>query len=127
MSVRRQALKHITAALAVAAIIIVGSSLYLNPGLGRGPTTTSGTQSGTPASLIVQLTDPPTVPKGTSSLNMTYSSIGLLAGEPASNGQQTTATISVTPQGGSARVDLLKLQNVSRTIASASHPIGSTI
>ena len=119
MSVRRQALKYTAAALAVAAIIIVSSALYLG-----GPVGTVGQQSGSPSKLVIQLTDPPMVPRGTSSLNLTYSSIGLLAGEPASGGQQTTKTVTVT---GSATLDLMKLQNISQTIALASLPNGSVI
>lgn len=77
--------------------------------------------------LVVQLTDPPQVPVGTSSLNLTYSAVNLLVSEPASHGQVTTSSVSVTPSGGSATVDLLHLQNVSETIASASLPTGSSI
>lgn len=124
MSARKQALKYTAAAVAVAAIIVVASTLYLSPALRTG---TTGVQSGTSAKLIVQLTDPPVVPRGTTSLNLTYSSIGLLVGEPAGSGEQTTSTVTVTPSGGSATVDLLRLQNISQTIASASLPSGSTI
>ena len=130
MSVRKQALKYTAAALVVATFIIAASTVYLNPSNGGGNTSTSnssGQLGGTAAKLVVQLTDPPTVPKGTTSLNLTYSSINLLAGEPASNGQQTTNTLTVTPQGGSATVDLLRLQNISQTIASANLPNGSII
>ncbi len=122
MSVRKQALKYTAAAVAVAALIIVASTLYLSPSLGN-----SGQRSGVTAKLVIQLTDPPIVPQGTSSLNLTYSSIGLLVGEPASNGLQTTKTVGATPSGGSATLDLLELQNISQTIALASLPNGSTI
>lgn len=122
MSVARQAMRYTAAAIAVSAIIIVASTLYLNQSLG-----TVGQQGGSSARLIIRLTDPPVVPRGTSSLSLTYSSIGLLVGEPAGGGQQTTKTVTVTPSGGSATLDLLKLQNVSQTIASASLPSGSTI
>jgi hypothetical protein len=118
MSVRKQALKYTAAALAVAAIIIVSSTLYLNQ-LGS-----INTQGGTPATLSIRLTDPPEVPAGTSSLNLTYSSIGILVAEPASGGKVTTTTVNVP---GSATLDLVKLQNISKTIASASLPAGSTI
>jgi hypothetical protein len=94
---------------------------------------TSSPQSsstGAPSSnslVLLQLTDPPKVPVGTTSLNLSYSTINLLVSEPAKNGQVTTTTVSVKPAGGSATVDLLKLQNVSQTIASAALPTGSTI
>ncbi|MDE1852385.1 MAG: hypothetical protein KGI38_01425 [Thaumarchaeota archaeon] len=122
MSVRKQALKYTAAALAVAALVIVASTLYINPAV-----TNVGRAGGTPSRLIIQLTDPPTVPQHTSSLNLTYSSISLMVGEPGSDGQQTLTTKVVTPTGGSATLDLLRLQNVSQTIALASLPNGSTI
>ena len=101
--------------------------------------------------LLVQLTDPPIVPAGTSSLNMSYSDISLLVSEPVAT---TTVTSSVTTSGTSSStitstitqtqsgvrtspqsistkqsgiVDLLKLQNVSKTLASVNLPNGSTI
>lgn len=129
MSVRKQALTYTAAAVVVASLIMVASTLYLGPGVGGNPATTRSTsvQGGGQARLIIQLTDPPTVPTGTTSLNLTYSAIGILASEPASNGQETTVTLSVKPQGGSATVNLLKLQNVSQTIASANLANGSVV
>lgn len=118
MSVGRQATRYAVAALAVAVIIILSSTLYLNQSV------STGVQGGSPANLVIQLTDPPTVPRGTSSLNLTYSAIALLVGEPTSNGQQTTKTVSVT---NSATLDLLRLQNVSQTIGLASLPNGTVI
>ncbi len=121
MSVRRQALKYTAAALAVAAIIIVSSTLYLNQ-----PVNT-GIGGGNSASLAIRLTDPPIVPRGTTSLNLTYSSIALLVGEPAGGAQQSMKTVTLTPSGGSATLDVLALQNVSQTIALATLPNGSVI
>lgn len=118
MSVRRQALKYTAAALAVATVIILSSTLYLDQSIN------TGALGGTSAKLVIQLTDPPTVPRGTSSLNLTYSSISLLVGEPAGGGQQTTKTVAVT---SSATLDLLRLQNISQTIALASLPNGTVI
>ena len=118
MSVRRQALKYTVAALAVAAAIILSSTFYLNQSMG------TGALGGSPASLAIQLTDPPTVPRGTSGLNLTYCSVALLVGEPASGGQQTTKTVTVP---NSATLDLLRLQNISQTIALANLPSGSVI
>jgi hypothetical protein len=116
--------------------------------------------------LIVQLTDPPIVPPGTTSLNLTYTAMDLLVTEPvatsttstttsgtssssttstsssscssattitsktstsSSSSEVASQTIAITPTGGSATVDLLKLQNISQTLASASLPTGSTI
>jgi hypothetical protein len=68
------------------------------------------------------------VPLGTTSLNLTYSSLALFVGEPTgSGGQISTKTLTITPTGGSATLDLLGLQNVTQTIASASLPDGSVI
>jgi hypothetical protein len=117
MSVGKHALKYTVAAIAVAAIIIVSTTLYLNQ-----PRT--GQLGG--SRLAIRLTDPPLVPSGTTSLNLTYSSIALLVGEPASGGL-TTKTITVTPSGGSATLDLLKLQNVSQTIGLTSLVNGTVV
>jgi hypothetical protein len=89
--------------------------------------TTNASQPSTNSVVLLQLTDPPTVPVGASSLNLTYSAITLLASEPGQNGQVTTTAVTVTPSGGSATVDLLRLENISQTIASTSLPSGSTI
>jgi hypothetical protein len=115
-------MRYTAAAMAVAAVIIVSSTIYLGAGAGE-----YGLQSGSSAELIIQLTDPPVVPKGTSSVNLTYTSIGLLVGVPVGGGQQTTNAVSVSPPGGSATLDLLKLQNVLQTIASTSLPNGSRV
>ena len=114
-SLRKQTLQYTVAAVAVAAIVIVSSSFYLAP--------MTGQQGANSAKLVIQLTDPPEVPAGTSSLDLTYSSIALLVGEPAGGGQVTIKSVNVA---GSATVDLLKLQNISKTVASASLPAGST-
>ena len=71
----------------------------------------------------MQLTDPPIVPQGTTSLNLTYTEIDLLVAEPGSSAQ----SISIVPSGGSATVDLLKLENISQTVASTNLPNGSEI
>lgn len=118
MSVRKQALKYTAAALAVAAIIIVSSTVYL------GSQVNSGFGSGAPSKLVIQLTDPPVVPRGTSSLNLTYSSVALLVGEPATGGMQTTKTVVV---GTSGTLNLMKLQNISQTIALTSLPNGTAV
>jgi hypothetical protein len=128
MSAGTKTVKYAAAAVVLAAIII-GSSMYFLPPTASTPSSRSSTSS--PASglsvLVVQLTDPPEVPAGTSSLNLTYSAVNLLVSEPAFNGQVTISSVSVTPSGGSATVDLLHLQNVSQTIASANLPTGSAI
>ena len=112
-------------------------------------TSSSSSQAGQSV-LLVQLTDPPIVPAGTTALNLTYSAIILLVAEPvvttrtstsivteSSTTSTVTSTITqtqsglVTPQSitisTSGTVNLLKLQNISETLASANVPNGSMI
>jgi len=58
------------------------------------------TSAGAQSVLVVQLTDPPKVPAGTSSLNLTYSAAVLVVSEPAFNGTVTINFGSITPSGG---------------------------
>ena len=129
MSARTKTIKYAAVAFVLAAIIVGSSTYFVSPPTTSTPSSSSSTNS--PASglsvLVVQLTDPPQLPDGTSSLNLTYSAVNLLVSEPAFNGQVTISSVSVTPSGGSAIVDLLHLQNVSQTIASANLPTGSAI
>jgi hypothetical protein len=124
MSLGRKTITYAALAGVLAAIIILGSIIYV---MGPGGIYNSSSQVAGQSVLAIQLTDPPQVPVGTRSLNLTYSAVNLLVGEPASHGQVTTSTISLTPPGGTATVDLLKLQNVSRTVASTNLPTGSMI
>lgn len=140
---------------ALAVIIAVGlaaAAITLAPQLGHATQQTTFTQQqtsqtlGPKSTLIVQLTDPPIVPEGTSSMNLTYSAINLFVTEPSTatassqtatgdednhdqqqQSQVATSTISVIPSGGTATVDLLRLQNVSQTIALANLTDGSMI
>ena len=121
------------------------------------PQTSTSSGSTAPVSgqsvLLVQLTDPPVVPSGTTVLNLTYSAIILLVSVPTfttetststvtegtststttteitqtQSGVVTTQSVKITPKNGSASVNLLKLQNVSETLASAALPNGSMI
>jgi hypothetical protein len=122
MSVGRKTVQYSAAAALVSIAIIAASFFYL--GL---PNLTQSSYQGPQSVLAIQLTDPPQVPAGTSSLNITYSSLDLLVGEPTGTpGQFNTKTVTLTPSGGST-LDLLKLQNVSKTIATTSLPTGSVI
>jgi hypothetical protein len=124
MSVRRSTIGYGVAAGALALVIVAGSLLYL----GLPNETGINSLAGPPSLLVIQLTDPPVVPAGTSSLNLSYSSLSLLVGEPSGIGRQIVLkTVTVTPPGGSVSMDLLKLQNVSQTIGTASLPDGSSI
>ncbi|MGD0804643.1 MAG: DUF4382 domain-containing protein [Candidatus Bathyarchaeia archaeon] len=115
MATKNQALKYGFAAVLVA-LAIIGTSLYTNTLLNPAGQSTQVGQT----NFLVMLTDPPTVPKGTTQLNVTYSSI----------------QVHVVSSGGlsnwvaaqeSGRVNLLKLVNVTQTIASVSLPTGSTV
>jgi len=69
---------------------------------------------------MVMLTDPPTVPAGTTMLNLTYSNVTLHAVYP----DGSSGWLSVNASG---TVDLFSLVNMSQTIASTSIPSGSTV
>jgi len=124
MSLKRNSIRYGVAAAALAILVISGIT-YLT---GLPIVQNNGSVQGPTSLLVIQLTDPPQVPSGTTSLNMTYSSLSLLVGEPTGvDSQMTTKSITLTPSGGTATLDLLKLQNVSQTIASASLPDGSSV
>lgn len=130
MSVKNTTLQYAAVAIIVSLGIVAASFLYIGV-----PTSTStsnksstGSQAGQLAPLAIRLTDPPQVPPLTTSLNLTYTSLDLLVGEPTgTEGQFNTATVTVTPTGGSATVNLLKLQNMSQTIAVANLPSGTVL
>jgi hypothetical protein len=127
MSVRGKTILYAVAALVVSGAIIAASIFSLGVQV-PGVTTSSAAEGGQSAVLAIRLTDPPQVPPLTTALNLTYSSLSLLVGEPTgSGGQVTTKTATVTPSGGSATIDLLKLQNISQTIALASLPNDSIL
>jgi hypothetical protein len=129
MSITRKTARYAAVAVGLGVLIVLASVFYLGTGTtGQSQASSQSHSNSVYGSLVlVQLTDPPTVPVGTTSLNLTYSSVGILVAEPTQGNQVTTSTVTVSPQGGSATVDLLKLQNVSQTVASASLPSGSTI
>ena len=145
MSLKARSIKYGIAALVLSIAIIAAASFLAGASPAIVPATSSSQPATSPAAtlsqssqasaqqgstslLVVQLTDPPSVPTGTVWLNLTYSSLGLLVGEPTgSGGQLNPQTLTVTPKGGSATLDLLGLQNVTETIASASVPDGSAI
>jgi hypothetical protein len=155
LSVGKKTVSYVASAAFLAALIMVASTLYIGlptptqpMSSGSASESTLGTTSASISSsesttfsvsstsfsaagpqslLVVQLTDPPQVPQGTRSLNLTYTSLSLLVGEPSSGGKVNTVSVNSTPAGGSATLDLLKLQNVSQTIASANLPNDSIV
>lgn len=110
---RRWTLKYGLAAVLVA-IVVIAFVLYANP-LSFTPNQASGTTS-----FAVMLTDPPTVPAGTTVLNLTYSNIALHVAYP--NG-----TSEWLPVNASGTINLFSLVNMSQTIASTSIPTGSAV
>jgi hypothetical protein len=96
------------------AIVVIGVVLYANP-LSFTPNQTSAA-----ASFLVMLTDPPTVPAGTTVLNLTYSDVTLHVAYP--NG-----TSDWLPVNASGTVNLFSLVNATQTIASTVIPNGTAV
>ena len=97
----------LTAALIISVVFIVNPSIMPQQALGK-------------SSFAVMLTDPPTVPAGTTVLNLTYSDISLEV--TYANG--TTEWVSV---GTSGTVNSFALVNMTKTIASTTIPTGSSV
>jgi hypothetical protein len=130
-SVGKKTAGYVVSAAILSALIIVASTLYLGlpvlTSTSAVPTGSTYSIAGPQSLLVVQLTDPPQVPLGTRSLNLTDSSIALVVGEPSGSGKVNPTTVTVTPASGTATLNLLRLQNVSQTIATTNLPNGSTI
>ena len=108
---RKWTLKYGLAAVLVATTIIA-AALFANPIMLD--------QTSAAASFVVMLTDPPTVPAGTTVLNLTYSDVSLHV--TYLNG--TAVWLPVTASG---TVNLFSLVNMSQTIASTTIPSGSAV
>jgi hypothetical protein len=111
---RRWTFKYSLAAV-IAATAIIAISLFANL-----PNTTPFVPTAERATFAVLLTDPPTVPAGTTQLNLTYSDVLLHVIYP--NG-----TDEWLPVGSSGTVNLFSLVNMTETIASTTIPINSTV
>ncbi|MEM3656273.1 MAG: hypothetical protein QXP58_07160 [Thermoprotei archaeon] len=108
------------AAVLIAVIIIAGTAVYM----GVHPKSAQTSYS----VLVVKLTDPPQVPQGTVWLNMTFTQVSLLVGEPTgTSGQFAVKSITFTPPGGASTLDLLGLQNYTVTVAQANLTPGSVL
>lgn len=108
------------AAVLLAVVIIAATAVYMSLQTKTAPSSFSV--------LTIKLTDPPQVPYGTQWLNMTFTQVSLLVAEPAgSGGLVNTKTVTVTPYGGSATIDLLALQNYTFTLAQANLTQGSVV
>lgn len=108
---RKWTLKYGSAAVLVAATVIA-VALFANQILLD--------QTSAAASFLVMLTDPPTVPAGTTILDLTYSNVSLHVTYP--NG-----TALWLPANASGTVNLFLLVNMSQTIASTTIPSGSAV
>lgn len=107
-------LKYGLAAVLVA-IVVIAVALFANPMSLITPSQTSGG-----ASFLVMLTDPPTVPNGTTILDLTYSNVSLHVTYP--NG-----TSEWLPVNASGTVNLFSLVNMTQTIASTTIPTNSFV
>ena len=105
-------LKYGSAAV-LAAIVIIAVSLLANPSMLPSPAYAT-------APFTVMLTDPPTVPAGTTLLNLTYSDIALHVTYPNS-------TVEWLPVTASGTVNLFSLVNMSQTLATTVLPVNSTV
>jgi hypothetical protein len=108
---RKWTLKYGLGAVLVATTIIA-VALFANPIMLD--------QTSAAASFVVMLTDPPTVPAGTTILDLTYSNVSLHVTYP--NG-----TALWLPVNASGTVNLFSLVNMSQTIASTTIPSGSAV
>jgi len=113
---RRWTFKYGLAAVIIA-IAIIGASLFANL-TNTSVVPTVPTVEG--ATFAVLLTDPPTVPAGTTQLNLTYTDVLLHVIYP--NG-----TDEWLPVGAEGTVNLFSLVNMTQTIASITIPINSTV
>ena len=109
-------LKYGSAAV-LTAVLIITVSLLANPSMLPIP---QPQHTYAAASFTVMLTDPPTVPAGTTVLNLTYSDILLHVTYP----NETAAWLPVNASG---TVNLFSLVNMSQTLASTTIPIGSMV
>jgi hypothetical protein len=113
MSTRKWTLKYGGAAILIA-IAIIAAATFTNPII-------TPTETPTPSfTFLVMLTDPPTVPAGTTMLNLTYADVSLHVTYP----NETTEWLLVEASG---TVNLFTLVNMSQTIASTTLPNGTTV
>jgi hypothetical protein len=112
---RRWTFKYSLAAVIVA-VAIIAVSLFAN----LPPGTTPAIPPVEGATFAVMLTDPPTVPAGTTQLNLTYTDVSLHVIYP--NG-----TDEWLPVGASGNVNLFSLVNMTQTLATLTIPLNSTV
>ena len=111
---RKWTFKYSLAAVIVA-VAIIAVSLFANlPGTKHAVPTVEG------ATFAVLLTDPPTVPAGTTQLNLTYTNVSLHVIYP-------NDTAEWLPVGASGTVNLFSLVNMTQTLATITIPLNSTV
>ncbi len=101
-----------TSAAVVAAIVVIAISLLAMP--------QSPIQKASGSTVAILFTDPPTVPAGTTQLNLTYTDFALHVTYP--NGTSEWRPVSAT-----GTVNLFSLINVTKTIATTTLPTNSTL
>jgi len=108
---RKWTFKYGVAAV-LSAVLIIAVAMFANPSFLPKVSAKSN--------FAIMLTDPPTVPAGTTQLNFTYSDLSLHVVQ--SDG--TSQWLSVT---GSGTVNSFALVNMTQTLASATIPFNSTV
>ncbi|MDG6939446.1 MAG: hypothetical protein JRN39_03485, partial [Nitrososphaerota archaeon] len=107
MSTKNNVTKYGAAALVLAAVII-GASMYI-------PSFVSKTGG---ATYVVALTDPPQLPPGTTSLNLTYSGVSI---------HVTNSWTNISSSSGTVDLYQLYTQNESQVLGSIGIPNGSVV
>ena len=100
-------------AAVITAVLVISIAMFANPSI-------IPQQASAKSTFAVMLTDPPTVPSGTTVLNITYSDISLHI--TYSNGSSNWVSV-----GASGTVNSFSLVNMSKTIASTTIPTNSTV
>lgn len=106
----------------VVIVILVGLYALLSSNLSVPPSITSissGSQKAPSSTLLIALTDPPSVPENTSALVITYSDV-----QVQTSGAQNSGFIDT---GASGSLNLMSIVNLTKTIASANISANSTI
>ena len=105
----------------VAVIVLIALAVVLSRQTAPGAVTTVQTPTSQATSLMaIRLTDPPTVPAGTSALVISYSKIGV----HLSNAGNSSGWVYSNASG---RINLLSILNVSSTIGAVALPLNASI
>ncbi len=105
--------------ITIVAIVIVAVVGYVLVSGVFSTATQTGSQAATEKNLLLSLTDPATVPAGTTALFVTFSAMQI---QVSNNGQTSTQSLP-----GSGTVNVLNLRNASIILATANVPNGSKV